>query len=161
MYCRAFCTTAKCFNRALLIFRSLYTCTAMTSHFLQPTSVFWSFSLVAQTNQSWESGTHNLYLHLSVCIAIVDAWQWPKQIEINDTNSSGDGETDTGGAWNVRQSVPKLSFQSQCQSGSPQAGSKLSTQVGIFHLCESYSFYFHKNKVKMRDSQQSWTLNTQ
>ena len=29
--------------------------------------------------------------------------------------------------------------------------------VGIFHLCESYSFYFHKNKVEMRDSQQSNT----
>ena len=33
--------------------------------------------------------------------------------------------------------------------------------VGIFHLCESYSFYFQKNKVEMSDSQQSWTLNTQ
>ena len=32
--------------------------------------------------------------------------------------------------------------------------------VGIFHLCESYSFYFHKNKVEMSDSKQSWTLNT-
>ena len=60
----------------------------------------------------------------------------------------------------LSQSCPPNDFSPNVRAGLLKLEIVNTGWVGIFHLCESYSFYFHKNKVEKSDSKQSRTLNT-
>ena len=108
-----------------------------------------------RTRVFWLQRAHKIYLHLRVCIAVVDAWRnrhwrWPKHIKIRLKFfwgwSLSQTQVEHGMSVSLSQSCP---FSPNVKRVSPEAASKVSTIVGIFHPCESSSsFYFHKMKME-------------
>lgn len=97
-------------------------------------------------------GTQNWFTLACLYCHIVDAWRWPKDIEIRLKFfwgwSLSQTQVEHGMCVSLSQSCP---FSPNVKRVSPEAASKVSTIVGIFHPCESSSsFYFHQMKMEYK-----------